>query len=133
LLPDEFLSVAKTLSTQTAPSGEPRYRTITGRCYYAAYLATRDAICVRYGFPPDSYLKHELVCNTLAAVDTDPDVRKLGNLLSTLKLSRRHADYTLKKALDETISDDALVDAAAAIALVDAVKDRLPRIEPAAR
>jgi len=130
-LPDGFLEVAEKMQQRRlAPSGEARDRTITGRSYYAAYLATCDAICSQYGYQPDAYLPHEAVSTTLAAVQGDPSVRLLGTRLDSLRLLRKHADYTRRKPLTEDQSDDAVEHAKKVLELLPSVAGRLPKIDP---
>jgi hypothetical protein len=132
--PDGFLQVARQIQgSQIVPSGEPRYRTIAGRSYYAAYLATCDAISTTHRIPADSYFPHEVVSTRLAAYNADPDVKKLGNLLNTLRLTRIHADYTRHTELTEDQADDAVTDASAIMTLLATVGPRLPKIDPSDR
>lgn len=128
--PDGVFEVAKELAALKVPVGERRYRTITGRCYYAVYLATRDAICTLYGLPAESNLSHFLVSDTLAKQDGDPPVKVLGILLATLHGQRKDADYKLRALHEESESDSAIENATKAMALLQQVRGRLPRIEP---
>lgn len=127
-LPDEYHRVAKSLSQRALPSGEGRYRTIAGRAYYSAYLATREALKRTYGLDDTYTPKHDTLCNTLAEVATDPEIRKLGDLLNALRLRRVHADYHLKRPLEEDVAEDAVEDAEAVLALLPTVAMRLPRV-----
>src|SRR4051812_25390742 len=127
-LPDEFQAVAKRLSANQLPTGEGRYRTIAGRAYYAACLATREALRRTHRMGDDYDPGHEPISNALAAVAGDPDVRKLGNLLNTLRLKRLLADYKLNKTLVEDQAEDSVEEAGQVLALLPSVRDRLPRI-----
>jgi hypothetical protein len=127
-LPDQYHQVAKSLSEKTLPTGEGRYRTIAGRAYYAAYLATRETLKQVHGLDESYTPEHEKLCNTLAEVTTDPDVRKVGDLLNGLRMLRVRADYRLQKPVDEFAADDAVEDAAAILALLPTIAKRLPRV-----
>jgi hypothetical protein len=129
--PEGFVAVAKDLRDGVVPRGEGRYRTVAGRAYYGAYWATCTAICRVHRISPAREIRHELLCNTLAAVADDAEVRSLGNLLNTLRKTRVDADYHLLLPLDEDRSDDAVVDAERVLTLLPSVESRLPRIEPA--
>jgi len=130
---DGFLDVAGKLKNRQLPTGEARDRTIAGRSYYAAYLATCDAICALHRLPLDAYLPHETVSDTLAAYVADPDVKKLGTLLGTLRHLRHHADYIRQKNLLEQQSDDAVDYAQDVFTLLPTVATKLPRIDPVER
>ncbi len=131
LPPDAFFDVAKLISQQKPLTGEARYRTVVGRAYYGAYLATCWEICKRHNINPPTSLPHEAVSDTLARVQGDDPVRKLGDLLNGLRHSRVHADYRIAKDLIEDQADDALVDAEAVLKLLPTVAARLPRVDPA--
>jgi uncharacterized protein (UPF0332 family) len=131
--PDQYHEVAKRLSENILPLGEGRYRTIAGRAYYAAYLATRESLRQVHGFGNDYDPGHENVSNTLASVSGDPQVSKLGNLLNTLRLKRLRADYKLTVHVMESEAEDSVVEAGQVLALLPAVRDRLPRITPPLR
>lgn len=129
--PDAFFAIASALQERRlAPTGEGRDRTITGRAYYAAFLATCDALCAQHGFPPDAYFGHERVSDTLAGYDNDVDVKKLGTSLNSLRLLRVAADYSRRKTHEEGESDDAYAYAQDILAGLPGLTGRLPRIEP---
>ena len=58
-------------------------------------------------------------------------MRKVGDLLNSLRHSRVHADYRMAKSLIEDQADDALVDAEAVLNLLPTVAARLPKVDPA--
>lgn len=128
--PEQFCSVAEHLRDRQPLTGEGRHRTVVGRAYYGAYLATCWAICRTHRIDPPRDMGHELVADTLARVKGDDDVRRLGDLLNTLRHQRLHADYRMARALDEDQADDAIDDAKKVLELIPAVEPRLPRIEP---
>lgn len=134
LRPEGVLEIARALKERRpASSGEPLFRAIVGRAYYAAYLATCDAICARYRYQLDSYLPHEAVSQTLAGYQPEPDVRKIGNWLDQLRLLRIDADYKRAKQISEDQSDDAVADAEQLLRLLPSVATKLPKIDPKER
>ncbi len=130
--PEEFCAVAADLRDRKPLSGEGRHRTVVGRAYYGAYLATCWAICRTHRIDPARDMGHETVANTLASVRGDEDLRKLGNLLNTLRFQRIQSDYKLANTVSEDEADDAVGDAKKVLELVAAVAVRLPKIEPRA-
>jgi uncharacterized protein (UPF0332 family) len=128
--PEAFHSVAKSLVEYTLPpKGESMYRTVVGRAYYSAFLATCAALRTTHGMPFDHRLDHELVCNTLAAHVSDPEVKKLGTMLNTLRHMRIDADYKLKLTVLEDDADTAVLDAAVVLKLLPTIAGQLPRVE----
>lgn len=128
--PEDFHRVATDLKGLKVPTGEGRYRTISGRAYYSAYLATCRALCRTHGFNADSYFPHEVVSDTLAAYQSDTDVRTVGTLLHGLRLNRIHADYRLGDELKEDTSDDCVDDAKMLLEVLKRAEPKLPRIQP---
>lgn len=128
--PEEFHRVAADLQGLKVPTGEGRYRTISGRAYYSAYLATCRALCRTHGFSANSFFPHQLVSDTLASYQSDADVKTVGTLLHGLRLSRIHADYRLGDELEEDTSDDSVDDAKTLLEVLRRAEPKLPRIEP---
>lgn len=128
--PEEFLGFAKVLRSTSVPSSEGRWRTVCGRAYYAAFKATSNAICEKYGFDVDSVLPHETLCAKLASTTGDDEMREFGNTLNTLRLRRVHADYRLARPLSKEHEADAVKDSGEALDLLAKVRPRLPKITP---
>jgi hypothetical protein len=129
--PEDFLAAARKISlNEVLPSGEARYRTIAGRSYYAAYLATCEAIIIQHKLPDGAYLPHATVSETLAAYEKDIDVKKLGGDLNSLRLLRIRADYRCRMELVEDQSDDAMTYATTILAALPSVRAKLPKIDP---
>jgi hypothetical protein len=132
--PDGFLAVAKKLSNgETVPAGEGRNRTIAGRSYYAAYLATCEAMRRTHGFPPDAGFPHEALCQALRGRDVDLKVRAFGTMLDSMRLNRIHADYKSARPFADDKSDDSLHDAEQAFVMLPQVEKRLPRVSPSSK
>ena len=95
---EAFLGVARSIRDKTpVAAGEPKYRTIAGRSYYAAYLATCDAICAKHNLAPDAYLPHTTLSDTLAGFEGD--ARAMNVLLA--QLIAEHQDrHWLQVAID---------------------------------
>ena len=103
---------------------------MAGRAYYGAFWATCIAVCRKYRVNPPRNLPHEALCNTLAKTTGDEDVRLLGTLLGSLRLTRLHADYKLLKVMAEDRAEDAVNDAGRILELIPTVQDRLPKVDP---
>jgi hypothetical protein len=91
--PEDLYSAAQTLNG-TKPSlvsDEVCGRTMINRMYYAAYLATRDAVRRQLRISRFD-VSHTALADTLADA-ADSDVRDLGLRLQYLKLAREDADY----------------------------------------
>jgi hypothetical protein len=127
-LPEEYHRVAKALYHDNRPTGEGRNRTIAGRAYYSAYLATREALRRTHGFSEGYRPPHDILSQTLAQMDGEPDIKKLGSLLDTLRHTRVHADYKLSIELSEFDAEDAIDAATDILTLLPTVEARLPRI-----
>jgi uncharacterized protein (UPF0332 family) len=127
--PEDIYTVAKRLHDRDLPTEEGRYRTIVGRAYYSAYWAACEAVCKQHGINPVQSIKHEVLCDTLAAYEEDSDVKAFGTLLNTLRKSRVHADYKLSKPLAEYYADDAVEDARTAMDMIPSVQHKLPKID----
>jgi len=91
--PEQLFDAAQRLNAMKPPlvSDEVCARTMANRAYYAAYLATREALRAQYGNP-----RFDVAHGSLAYALTtapDPDVRALGARLQTLKAIREDSDY----------------------------------------
>lgn len=131
ITPEEIRSAAEALAEAKPLAGEVCLRTVTGRAYYAAYTATRDAMCAQYGFAPESYIHHETLTDTLARYEHDPLVRQLGTALHALRLRRVIADYSLTKPLSAKTQKLTLGDCATVLRLLDGGTLSLPKVDPA--
>jgi hypothetical protein len=74
-------------------------RTVAGRLYYAAYLATRDTLRTLKG-NPDYNLDHEPLTQFLRFVVKDTWVQHYGELLEELRQIRVQSDYRLSLTVD---------------------------------
>ena len=82
----------------TLVSDEVCGRTIANRAYYAAFMATREALRAQYGNPRFD-VKHTRLVAALEG-SRNPLVSGLGASLRTLKLHREKADYQPHVAFD---------------------------------
>lgn len=91
--PDALFQAARDLNRMKPPlvSDEVCARTMLNRMYYAAYLATREAIRNQLRNPSFD-VTHTTLANTLADA-TDFDVSALGSRLALLKTAREESDY----------------------------------------
>ena len=128
--PDGFHRVAKDLKELKVPSGEGRHRTVVGRAYYSAYLATCQAICRVHKIQPPGTMNHKVLSTSLAGFKGDPGVREFGILLNSLRVSRVQADYLMANAVTEDAADDAVEDARKALDMLQTVEKKLPKIDP---
>jgi len=84
--PRRFLAFSKELlQTDFSNNDEAKYRTINGRCYYAAFLYAIEQL----GLEPEA--THRKVQDTVMNLD-----RKLGKELTYLWIYRLGADYYLE-------------------------------------
>jgi hypothetical protein len=93
ITPEDFFAAALALNRLEPPpvSDEVCARTMAGRIYYAAYLATREAIRQQLG-KGDFDVSHTALVAELRHA-RDEDVREVGARLRTLKRLRDSADY----------------------------------------
>lgn len=91
--PDEFYQAARNLNELKPPlvSDEVCARTMLNRMYYAAYLATREAVRNHLGNPRFN-VTHTALATALAEA-ADPAVSALGSRLALLKTAREQSDY----------------------------------------
>lgn len=93
--PIRFLEFSKELLQKVfSNDNEAKYRTINGRCYFAAFLYAID----RLGLKPEA--KHREVHDKVMKFD-----RKLGKELTYLWIYRLGADYYLETPAPITIRD----------------------------
>ena len=126
--PEVFQAVAKSLNTHQIPTGEGKHRTIAGRAYYAAFLATREAVKKLHTLGDDYSPSHEVFSQSLARYQGDSDVRRLGHILDGLRLRRVRADYRLNATVSEGDAEVAIDEANDLLALLPTVSAKLPRI-----
>jgi hypothetical protein len=98
--PEDLYAAARQLDqiNPTLVSDEVCGRTIANRAYYAAFLATRDALRAQYGDPRFD-VQHTRLARALEKSGA-PLVSGLGTLLRFLKLQREKADYRPHAAFD---------------------------------
>ena len=91
--PEDFFSAATALNQSHPPlvSDEVCARTMAGRMYYAAYLATRDALRAQFRTPSFDITHAALAFALIRAHDSD--VQSIGARLQALRRLRERADY----------------------------------------
>ena len=91
--PEQLYDAAKELDglDPTLVSDEVCARTIANRAYYAAYLATREALRTQYQNPHFD-VGHGPLASQLES-SADAVVSGVGTSLKTLRAAREHSDY----------------------------------------
>jgi hypothetical protein len=99
--PEDLYDAARQLDqlSPTLVSDEVCGRTIANRAYYAAFLATREALRAQYRNPRFD-VQHTLLAVALEN-SGNPLVSGLGTSLKSLKLQRENADYQPHAAFDK--------------------------------
>jgi len=89
----DLFAAAQALNRMKPPlvSDEVCARTMANRMYYAAYLATREAVRTQLGNPGFD-VNHATLAESLSTAQ-DADVRAIGTRLQVLKALREVADY----------------------------------------
>lgn len=125
---EELYLAAQNLNRMRPPlvSDEVCGRTMLNRMYYAAYLATREAIRVQLGNPTFD-VTHAALANTLMQ-SADPDVQALGSRLHVLKTVREIADYHPHVGITKSSAALRLVDARFVLDSVSRLAARFPLI-----
>ncbi len=126
--PDDFFMAAQALNRLKPPlvSDEVCARTMAGRMYYAAYLATREAIRAQTGIH-DFDVGHGALITALRHA-SDGDVRTLGRRLSTLRRLRERADYKPHRHVTKTAVALRLADARSVLDNAGRLAGRFPQI-----
>lgn len=101
--PEDLHAAARQLDRISSPlvSEEVCGRTIANRAYYAAFLATREALRTQYGNPRFD-VRHTRLAEALEN-SRDPLVSDLGTSLKILKAHREIADYRPNAAFDSRL------------------------------
>lgn len=110
----------------TLVSDEVCARTMVNRMYYAAYLATRDAIRAQLNTPGFD-VTHGTLAETLENA-AGPDVRAVGSRLRILKAAREDSDYKPHMSITKFIASLHLVDAQYVLDNVGRLSGRFPLI-----
>jgi uncharacterized protein (UPF0332 family) len=126
--PGDYYRAAEQLSRRQPLVDEVRHRTVAGRAYYAAFLATRDAIKRVHHLGEEYSPRHDTFCDQLARYRTEPEVSKLGHRLHALRLRRVEADYKLRATVREDDADLSMEDADSILRALPGLEARLPRI-----
>jgi hypothetical protein len=116
-----LLDVARELA---AGSSEAHWRSSVGRAYYALLHEVLDTLR-RWGFSLPARDKVHTFARLKLVYATDPDLKRIGLTLDALGRLRNAADYRLSLSgpfVSARIAVQALTDAEAAIALLDAVE-----------
>ena len=124
--PEDLYRAAVSLDRLRPPlvSDEVCARTMINRMYYAAYLATRDAIRAQLNTPGFD-VTHGALAETLAR-SADPDVRAIGSRLQILKAAREDSDYKPHVAITKFIASLHLLDARFILDIVGRLNGRFP-------
>jgi hypothetical protein len=126
--PEDLYAAAQNLNRMKPPlvSDEVCGRTMVNRMYYAAYLATREA--VRRKLQDSSFdASHTTVAETLARA-ADREVRELGSRLVVLKALREEADYKTQAVITKSDAGLHLMNARFVLDNVDGLAGRFPRM-----
>ena len=116
-----LLDVARELA---AGSSEAHWRSSVGRAYYALLHEVLDTLR-RWGFSLPPRDKVHTFARLKLVYATDPDVKRIGLTLEALGRLRNAADYQLSLSgpfVSARIAVQALADAEAAVALLDALE-----------
>ena len=123
--PDGFRVVAYELHKgQKATAGEPCDRTIAGRAYYAAYLATRETVRTAYKDPRFDVRHSELY--TALKNDPNPDISDVGTRLETLFTLRSRADYRLERTISRLEAGLSVTEADTILAALPKIVSKIP-------
>lgn len=128
--PSGFLTAAKEINDKKVVLDvESRARTVAGRIYYSAFLATRELVRKAYK-DPDFAPKHAGLCQHLRDSE-DPDVSQIGIRLDGLRALRGRADYQLKKPVTHVDAALRIVDASYIHANLSKIAAKIPPDIPA--
>lgn len=128
--PDELYAAAQRLNELKPPliSDEVCARTMLNRMYYAAYLATREAI--RSQLKNAAFdVGHQTLSDTLYAA-TDPEVREIGSCLQVLRTAREKSDYKLHLGISKAVAALHLMNAQFVLERVGKLSGRFPPVRP---
>ena len=112
-------------------SDEVCARTMVNRMYYAAYLATREAVRAQLGNRRFD-VAHRTLAEALEA-SADPDVSAVGTRLRILKAAREDSDYRLHLRVPKALAALHLMNARFVLDRVGKLSGRFPRIHPRRR
>ena len=126
IAPKDFWQVARDLHNRVAlPADEPCHRTVIGRAYYAAYLATREAVRQRYN-DPNFDVHHQTLADALKG-NADPDVADIGARLDRLFHTRSRADYRMRERIDALTAGLMVSSSEHVIASLPGIQSRIPK------
>jgi hypothetical protein len=125
---EELFEAAKALNHLRPPlvSDEVCARTMANRMYYAAYLATREAIRLQLGDRSFDVTHGALVDSLTAA--SDPEVKDVGTALKRLRSMRVDSDYRLDETITKFVAAVYLADARFVLDNARRLAARFPRI-----
>jgi hypothetical protein len=126
IAPEQFHEIATQLWTGVTPpkSGEPCSRTVAGRSYYAAYLATRGAARTAYN-DPHFDVSHGPLKKFLIEMSGDPHLQAAGHLLQSLCFRREMADYHPEVTLTRDDAEFCLDEAGDLLARISTIQRQL--------
>lgn len=127
--PDDFFAAAVALNRLKPPlvSDEVCARTMAGRMYYAAYLATREAIREQIGIRELDVGHSALIAALKHTPDTD--VQVVGTRLLALKRLRERADYRPHHHMTKLAVALRMADAQFVLENVPGLRGRLPSVQ----
>ena len=125
ILPDDFLQAARELNNQQSVAHpEARARTVAGRSYYAAFLATRQTIRHAYG-DPSFDVDHYVLCRRLRG-DQDTHVSQIGVRLDGLRRLRTRSDYRLARTVSQSDAIKSVSDSNFVVRNLPNIASRIP-------
>lgn len=125
--PREFAEAAEKLRNGVAIKGEVCARTVAGRAYYAAYLATRQAIRNQYK-DPSLNPGHADLYEALKRRGRDSTVQLIGAALAGLYSRRTDADYYPELSMSGSSMTIVVAEAQKVLTLLPNVVGKLPRV-----
>lgn len=127
--PEDLYVAAQNLSRMKPPlvSDEVCARTMLNRMYYAAYLATREAVRVQRNDPSFDVTHATLTKALMTAADVE--VKDIGSRLRALKSARESADYKPQHTVTRMVASLHLDHARHVLDNVARLAGRLPPIQ----
>lgn len=127
--PGDLFGAAQQLNRMKPPlvSDEVCARTMLNRMYYAAYLATREAVRAQLKDPKFD-VSHKALAKALMS-SPDAEVKEVGSRLWALKDAREDADYQPHVAVSRTVASLHMAHARFVLDHVDRLTGRFPPIQ----
>lgn len=114
--PSHFYGIAERLQVgrPIAVGEEATSRTVAGRIYYAAFIATRETLRTM-NKNPSYHPGHEPLTQFLKTYPGEPEVQKVGERLEGLRKQRQNADYELELVVGSRAVGTSMQDAKAVL------------------